>query len=557
MSGKSVTMKCFSTQEDGNTTIFSVMMVVLVLMITGASVDIMRFEATRTQMQSTLDRAVLAAADLDQKQDPTDVVEDYMAKAGLSEVLSDVVVDNGLNYRTVTATGEVEMDTIFLHMSGFDTLTAPGLSTAEEKISNVEISLVLDVSGSMRDPVTTLTDEELNDDNAEERTKIGDMREAAVKFVDTVVQDPSGTATNEGLTTVSLVPYNATVNLGPTVANYWSLDNTHNYSHCARFTAGEFDTVSIYPSQTLDRLGHFDYYSSDKTSTSINNPWCPSGETSAVVMHSSDKPSLTTHINGLDAGGATAIDVGMKWGVALLDPAAQSAVSSAASDGLVASEASSRPANYTDPEAIKFVVVMTDGENTDQRDLKQSYQGALSLLWVDDRGTASLSDDRYSYKVTDNYGDSNDKYFWVRKENEYYKSNRYYSYPDGGDNARQMTYQDMYARFGMRAAASKFLYTPYYDNYVTANEYNAIRYGYDSIADGDEGDSRLNKICTAAKAKGIVVFAVGFEAPSDGKLALQNCASSPSHYFDVTSENTLTETFHAIARQINSLRLIQ
>ncbi len=189
----------FTKDEDGNVTIFSVFMLVLILMITGASVDIMRFEAVRAKMQSTMDRAVLAATDLDQKQDPVAVVEDYMAKAGIIDVLADVHVEESANARTVAAWGTAEMNTIFLHMSGFDQMTAPSRSTAEEKISNVEISLVLDISGSMRF-----------------NNRIDKMRPAAQAFVNKVMTEDSN-----GVTTLSLVPFAGQVNPGDILFDYF------------------------------------------------------------------------------------------------------------------------------------------------------------------------------------------------------------------------------------------------------------------------------------------------------------------------------------------------
>lgn len=570
----------FAEQEDGNVTIFSVFMLVLILTITGASVDIMRFEATRAKMQGTLDRAVLAAADLDQEQDPTAVVNDYMAKAGLADVLADVQVDQGINYRTVSASGRVNMDTIFLHMSGFDTLTAPADSTAEEKVSNVEISLVLDVSGSMGG------------------TRIENMRNAAAEFVDTVIQSSS---TDTGLTTVSVVPYNATVNLGDTVGDYFNLYNLyatrnqnngwgngdqdapgnslcHNnaenydegqasaacetgsepivhYSSCPTFEASDFRSVAVSPSQVLGRLAHFDLYSTNQYSTSISNPWCKTGNTSAVMAHSADATALKNHINSLNAGGNTAIDLGVKWGVAMLDPAMRPAIAEMANDGLVVPDAAARPAAYDDPEAIKFVVVMTDGENTTQYDLKEHHKYGFSKVYVDDRGTSDKSDDRYSVKVHDKPGDDDDVYYWVRYRDGYY-SQRYRNYPDGGSSAKKIANVELFERFGTKAAGKKFLEKPYYDGWVTYSEYVDMYYAYEATVDGNEADNRLDDICDAAKDEGIVIFTVGFEAPSGGQAAMRNCASSDAHYFDVEGVE-ITETFHAIARQINSLRLIQ
>ena len=523
----------FVAEEEGNITVFSVFMLVLIIATTGASVDIMRFEAVRAKMQSTMDRAVLAAADLEQEQDPVAVVNDYMTKAGLGNALNTVSVDEGLNYRTVSADGSVELSTIFLHMSGFDTLTTPARSTAEEKISNVEVSLVLDVSGSMGG------------------SRIENMRNAAREFVETVIQ-PEG---SPGLTSVSLVPYSAVVNVGETLAPYFNFDEAHDYSHCAAFKASDFQSAAFDGSATLERIGHFDPWSSDQSSTQIASPWCPTGDTSAIMVHSADLGDLTARIDSLTAGGNTAIDLGMKWGVSMLDPSFGPIVGQMASDGLVSGQVATRPAQHNDPEAIKFVVVMTDGENTSQFDLKPGVKDGMSDLWVDDRGNGNPNDDRFSLRVRDLSGTANDVYFWKRYETSSYSS-RYRNTPDGGSNARRMTYAEVYARWGTAAFAQSFYVRPYYDNFVSYNQYYDVYYAYEQTVSGSQGDQRLSDICEAARNQGIVIFAIAFEAPAGGQQALQDCASSPSHYFDVEGVE-ITETFHAIARQINSLRLVQ
>jgi hypothetical protein len=146
-----------------------------------------------------MDRAVLAAADLDQKQDPELVVQDYLNKAGMGSALSNASVSSALNARTVSANGSIDMDTIFMHMSGFDTLTAPALSTADERIANVEISLVLDISGSMRF-----------------NNRIGKMKPAAQHFVEKVMSNDSN-----GVTTLNLIPFAGHVNPGDTLFDYF------------------------------------------------------------------------------------------------------------------------------------------------------------------------------------------------------------------------------------------------------------------------------------------------------------------------------------------------
>lgn len=188
----------FWRSEDGNSTIVCIYLCLAILLVTGGAIDVMRYEAVRTKMQHVLDRAVLAAADLDQEADPSAVVQDYAEKAGLGNALTGVTVEQGVNYRTVSATGRSDMDTLFMRMSGIDTLSAPGLSTAEEKIANVEISMVLDISGSMRD-----------------NNRMVNLKPAAKSFVDKVMTEES-----EGVTTLNLVPYAGQVNPGEYMFKY-------------------------------------------------------------------------------------------------------------------------------------------------------------------------------------------------------------------------------------------------------------------------------------------------------------------------------------------------
>lgn len=524
----------FWRDESGNMTIFSVMMIVLMLTITGAAVDIMRQEAVRAELQGTIDRAVLAAADLEQNQAPDMVVRDYIETAGLSAALNDVTVDEGLNYRVVTAEGATDLDTFFLRMSGYDTLTAPARATAQEKVQNVEISLVLDVSGSMGG------------------ARIVNMRNAANEFVDTVIQPEDA----PGMTTVSVVPYNATVNIGQTLSPYFNLSEEHDYSHCAVFPDAAFDSVALDPAAALDRLSHFEMFNSDQSGTGIDNPWCPTGDRSRIVVHGGDVGGLQSAIDALDAGGNTAIDVGMKWGVALLDPAMRPLVAALIEDDLAPAGAVARPATYDDREALKFVVVMTDGQNTGQYDLAPEYRFGLSDIWVNDRGTSWRGDDRYSLRVRDRSGTDDDVFFWERREHHGW-NDRYRNRPDGGWNdARQMTWAEVFDRFPMRGVAWRMYTQPYYDGWVSYHDWYDVYDGYSVIAGNSTGNDRLSRICRAARDQGIVVFAIGFEAPQDGQAAMKDCASSPSHYFNVSGVD-ITETFHAIARQINSLRLTE
>ena len=435
--------------------------------------------------------------------------------------------------RTVQAQLDLEMDTLFMGLIGIDTLSGLSAGVAEERVQTVEISMVLDISGSMGS-----------------NNKIGNLRNAATEFVETVIHED-----NSGLTTINVVPYNATVNLGSTVASYYNLENVHNYSNCATFPSAAFSTTVLDPTAELGRLAHFDPRSTSTSNTPNHNSWCADDNYGSVMVHNSNRDALTAHIASLGAGGNTAIDLGMKWGVSLLDPSARPVVNSMIGDGLIVGEAAGRPAAYTADDAIKLVVLMTDGQNTTQYDLKDAYKYGMSDLWIHDRGTGATSDDRFSLRVRDWSGTGNDVWYWERYKNDSWSS-RYRNQPDGGGEARRMTNAEVFARWGTRGYARKFYRQPYNDDWVSYNTYRDVYYAYRATVGGDAADARLSTICAAARDQDITVFAIGFEAPERGQTAMRDCASSPAHYFAVEGLE-ISDAFQQIARTINQLRLTQ
>lgn len=525
----------YTRETDGNITIFGLMGVFVMLVYGGIGIDMIYSEVERTRLQNTLDRAVLAAADLEQQIDPEFLVQDYLTKMNLEDTLADVniTVDSGLNFRTVTAEAQRTYNSNFLHLLGFDKLQSSGLAAAEERISNIEISLVLDISGSMG-----------------QNSKIENLRTAATEFVDTVINNDDA-----GLTTISIIPYNATVSLGPTLSQYYTLTNEHNTSNCAIFPDSAFSSRAISPTSPLQRLAHFDPYTLDENTTVTPDSWCPVGTYGSMIAHSSDRDELVAHIATLSAGGNTAIDLGMKWGVALLDPSARPVVDDLIADGHVVAEAAGRPAAYDAPDALKIAVVMTDGMNTTQFDLAPEYASGMSNIWIDDRGDTDPTNDRFSHRVRNWSGSNNDVYFWSRYEWNGW-NDRYRNTPDGGNSARRMSNAEVFARWGTRAFGNKFFRRPYHDGWVSYNQYYNAYYSYVPIVDGTQADQRLSTICAQARDADITVFAIGFEAPDAGQAAMRDCASSPAHYFPVEGLE-ISEAFQAIARTINQLRLTQ
>ncbi|MCX8954341.1 pilus assembly protein TadG-related protein, partial [Ruegeria sp. NA] len=131
---KTFNLEQFARNEDGVFTIFVLFMVVLMLAITGMSMDLMKYERDRASLQSTLDRAVLAAADLDQDLPAKQIVDSYMAKAGLSDLNAVTTVVEGFGSKKVSATAEAVLTTRYLRYGGVPKLSLKSSSAAEESI---------------------------------------------------------------------------------------------------------------------------------------------------------------------------------------------------------------------------------------------------------------------------------------------------------------------------------------------------------------------------------------------------------------------------------------
>ncbi len=512
----------FAREEDGTITIFALMIFVLMLAAGGIAIDVMRYETQRTQLQYTLDRAVLAAAALNQMEDPEEVVIDYFATSGLENYRLDVDVEEGLNYRRVSASAEMDMQSFFMNMFGVRALTSPARGAAEERIMDIEISMVLDISGSMG-----------------WNNKIANMRDAANEFVDTMLAiNDAEDGTDDGEdqnVSISLIPYNGMVNAGSTIASVFTLSNEHTESNCTRFDQADYFSTAIDPDVAIERIAHFDYNNRGRYRT-FRSPYCTTTDYGAILPWSEDADELHDRINSLNADGWTAIDLGMRWAVGLIDPAARPALEELIDDGEVHADFAGRPYDYDEPEVLKVIILMTDGENTNQYDVIQTRKRGGTNVFVDpDNGNIS------------NYDPDSDTYYWQR-------NGAVRSYPDDGsnDNAVELQWVDLWANYSARMLAGEYWY---YGN--DWGLYQDIR--YDSIelyAGRSEADANLRAICDAANAQGVIVFTIAFEAPPGGQDVMQYCATTPSHYYDANGIE-ISEAFASIAQSINQLRLIQ
>nr|WP_272490791.1 pilus assembly protein TadG-related protein [Mesobacterium pallidum] len=489
--------------------IFAVFMFMIILIMGGIGIDMMRTELKRMKLQATLDRALLAAANLDQTLDPETVVRDYFAKAGVEGEITDVQVASGTTSRRVSATAEADVRSLFLQVLGRDSFEARVASVASERVNDVEISLVLDISGSMSED------------------KMTNLQDAAALFVAEML-----TPNNRDRVSISLVPYSEHVNAGPLIMDQLDTTRLHDYSHCVEMPDSAFDETALDLSVRYEQAQHYqwNYYG---TYADVRIPVCPMQAYERITPFSQDPVALTTQIRSFQPQAGTSIFLGMKWGAALLDPAFRPITASLAADNVVDGVFAGRPVAYPaegeDQTTDKMVVLMTDGMND------------------------------YSNRIQPkNYATYQQRALWAELNLWHWFYNE-----RGHDNSTILGVNDwdgvtesLAVDAGHGAAAAVAMDT-IYDGLAApsffgngAGSYRTQKYT------PAQGDTLLRNICTAAKADGIVIWAIGFEVPQHSDTVMSGCASSPDHYFSVSGDE-ITDAFAAIARNINQLRLTQ
>jgi Flp pilus assembly protein TadG len=550
--------------EDGGILIFGMIVLILMLVVGGIAVDLMRYEFQRSRLQSTVDRSILAAASLSQEGEAQAVVESYFEAADLRDQLRSVTIDQGLNFRTVSAQARTVMPTLFMRLVGIDSLTPVARGTAEERVSDVEISLVLDLSGSMND-----------------FDRLPNLQAAARDFVDTVLGNQEG-----GLISVSMIPYTGQVNAGPDILRHYNVANAQPFSHCVLFSAGQYGTTALPTNQQLAGAGHgfpfefTNYYS-------LNSPMfpgfydCPVPPGNAgleIVPLTNDADYLRNRIDAMQALGATSIDIGMRWGTALLDPSMQPVVSGLVTDGVVPATFDGRPFAFDRPDTMKVLVLMTDGENFPQRRFISSVRSGPSNVWMNDADPNSIN----TYSL---FNPSTGQ-FW-RRHDETWSAHPYGNDPvttcqnvnvctrfwsngtcrtwetqqqcttTNPNNARRLDWPELFHRATPYWVARNIIARA--EGFTHANgatRARQITLGWQTEVAPATMDTRLLANCQAARNAGIIVFAVAFEAPDNGAEVLRQCASSPAHFFEVNGLDVRT-AFRTIARQIMQLRLTQ
>ncbi|MES2146119.1 MAG: Tad domain-containing protein [Pseudomonadota bacterium] len=548
--------KRFARREDGAVAYFSLVIFFLMFLIGGMAVDLMRYEHTRVTLQQTMDRSVLAGASLQQTLAPASVVSDYFAKAGLSEYLdaSSIVVTQTMNSRNVKAKASAISYNIFMDMLGVTELVAPAAAAAEQRRTNVEIVLVLDISGSMTG-------------SSGGTTKIAALKSAAKSFVDTVLANDT-----ENRISIAIVPYNAQVNLPSNLRAKYNATYNHGVANinCLEVPA------STYSSLNLSRTLAMPMYSPADNTTAISSKstsyvaissngiaaqQCDPQPAAQIMLPSNNKTALKAKIDGLIAEGNTSIMLGMRWGVALLDPGARPMFDELIGAGQISSNFSGRPFDYNDPDKMKVIVLMTDGEHVAHNIMKDAFKTGLSPIWRSTDGYYSIQ------HTTGRPAAAGTNQYWVPHlctstncRNGTNTAEAWKATPYNNGGVTQQNWEQVWSTVRVQWVAWQ-LYARALGTSTTTRDTqytNIMNNMVGSFASAGTMNTLLQDSCTLTKAQGVVVYGIAFEAPTNGQTQISNCSSSPksNYYFNATGLN-ISQVFQTIAANISQLRLTQ
>ncbi len=598
-------MQRFAQAEHGAMAPIVLVFFFLMLVLGGIAVDVMRFETRRVAVQNTLDRATLAVANMTsalttdtthttRKAKAQFIVEDYFTKAGLEDNLQYVSLDDGMNYRVVEARANVVSHNIFMNLLGLPILQTVNGSIAEQRITDIEIMLVLDISGSMAT-----------------NNKIGNLRIAARDFIDQVKATDT-----ENRISIGVIPYNAQVNLGQALRSRYNITFAHGHalSNCVELPIGS-NTSNIFRTLALSRALEMPQMTvADTESSSANNNvfytmdsnhgklidsaasrWCNPASRTEITLPTKSADEAKAGINAMQAEGNTSILVGMRWATALIDPSARGIYNELIGMNAMHSDMSGRPYEYNDPndnidDALKVIVLMTDGEHVAHKRIYDAYKtGPATITFTyrnasNNNTTVSASVYRspanvysvfYGHMVNTSTSTTicNSKPFWIPSTSSWEKRPAGAAAPVGPDcfqptriytplETSAMRWQDIWSSVRMNYAVRQFFGRAMGgDNAdVRTNIYNAIRTQiYGEYANSATMDDRLKSNCAAARSAGVLVYGIAFQAPPAGKKAIESCTSTPTttYYFDVAETAKIQDAFRMIATNLSQLRLTQ
>jgi len=317
----------FRQDQGGNVAIIFALMTIPMLVTAGLAIDSGRAYRVKTKVAASIDAAALTAAknmreanlnDNEVKTLALRLFNENMKGNGQGDVTISsfgVAVDRTKNSVQIDVTGEVP--TTLGRLTGINKFDVPATTVAIYDSKDIELSLALDMTGSMWGQ------------------KIADLKAATRDLINIMLPD-GGTANK---VRIAFAPFAAGVNAGSYAV---AASNNRSPDNC------------VYERQGADKLtdaapaaGSFMKVAGDSGVTTRQYK-CPGP--ARVLALSDDKTSLLDNVANFEAKGSTAGHLGTAWAWYLVSPEWKNVWPGA-----------SEPAAYDDGKTIKAVILMTDG----------------------------------------------------------------------------------------------------------------------------------------------------------------------------------------------------
>lgn len=357
----------YTRAEDGAIIVFGLIIFVLMLMVSGLAVDVMRYENDRVRLQGTSDRAVLAATSLmnnNASHTPMELAQAYFDAEGLGQYATGriSVTDTPETGRVVRVSPEAPMDTMFLRMSGVNQLSMAAPAAAVEgrgSQTRLEIVMVLDASGSMGSMTST------------GRTRLEEMKLAAKSFANSILSE-----SDPNLVSLSLVTYDSWVLPPPGMLN--NMLRVDGSGACLEFDDWTDVRAGNGPPAHSNAGGNGNgnaggngngngspfapvvQNSSNAEGTRVS---CATNTTYEIKPLENNLTNFEASVDAITTRGTTSIDLGIRFGAMLLDPDMRGYVDSLVDSGQLPAEMRGRPFDWDEPNVVRVVVLLTDGEN--------------------------------------------------------------------------------------------------------------------------------------------------------------------------------------------------
>ncbi|MEL7043212.1 MAG: TadE/TadG family protein [Pseudomonadota bacterium] len=310
----------------GNVAIFFALALVPLLLIVALSIDSSRQLTAGRHLQSAIDAASLAGARAMEDASKTDAEIEAIAKssflANLDTTHDDVncadatvMVNRGAG--TVQVTSDCTIPTMFGESLTPDTMEVANGAIAKANVTKLDLALMLDVSGSMAGQ------------------KLTDLKSAAKTAAQTLITPATGDRVR-----VSFVSYSTSVNAG-----------AYGNAALGRPENDDSDGDGLDKVCVSERTGAAAWNDDEPELGKWVGDDATSCPDSSLLPLTSNLSTFETEIDKLVADGWTAGHLGVAWSWYLISPEWKDIWPQA-----------SEPVPYSDPQTVKAVILMTDGQ---------------------------------------------------------------------------------------------------------------------------------------------------------------------------------------------------